>query len=141
MGRGNDQRRGWSGHVLIHQLKERYDKIVQAYRGSAITADGQSAVVPADAVVTLGSGGGFRCPRLHVKADSIYPVSSYHTRGRALDLVPGLCSARLSNGERRTLKGPELHSVLYPALLRAAKTQGTAITEDGPQPVAPGPAG
>lgn len=123
------------------QLKEYYDKIAAAYRGSIITIDGQPVAIPPDAPVTLGRGGGFRCPRRNVAAGSKYPVTSFHTKGRALDLVPGLCQVWV-NGKRRPLTQAELHSQLYPALLNAARAvvqgKGSAITEHGAQEVPPG---
>jgi hypothetical protein len=65
------------------------------------------------------------------------PVTSFHTRGRALDLVPRVFAVKV-NGAPRTIVGAELHSQLYPALRKAAATHGSAITEDGAQPVPEG---
>ncbi|MCB1126476.1 MAG: hypothetical protein KDM81_08280 [Verrucomicrobiae bacterium] len=116
------------------QMQERYRKILQAFRSSTITLDGQAVAIPANARVTVG---GFRCPRLNVAVGSRFPVTSYHTRGRALDLVPVVGPVWV-NGKRRQLTTAEIHSQVYPALLQAAKTQGRAITEDGAQPVPKG---
>jgi hypothetical protein len=122
--------RGIYGVQLSVNMPDHYDGIVRAYAGSSVVVDGQSVQIPAAAACIVTTSG-FRNPRRNVAAGSIYPTSSRHILGRALDLQP-VAVPVLVNGRRTVL---DLHRVLYPALHRAASTQGSAIAEKGADPV------
>lgn len=111
-------------------LPEKRDAILAAYRSSTITLEGQPVQIPAVAQVVVG---GFRNPRYNA-IYSKYPKTSWHIIGCALDLSPRQFEVTV-NGKRRPLTIAELHSQVYPALKRAAATQGNAISEAGAQVV------
>jgi hypothetical protein len=112
---------------ISEDLMGHFNNVQQAYAASTATVDGETVAFPPEARAIVTVGGGFRNPRLNVAAGSKYPTSSFHTKGRALDLAP-LPVSVLVQGRRKTL---DLHKVLYPALHRAASTQGPAIAEQG----------
>lgn len=130
LGAGFNQ--GNYGVQLSVGLPNRYNAILAAYRGSRVTAtiNGQqyTTTIPNNAVLSISSG--YRNPQRNKAIGSMFPDSK-HTRGRALDLVPGAVQVQITvNGQRRTVT-LNLHKTLYPALQVAAATQGSAIAEQG----------
>lgn len=127
---GEDLNRGTYRVQVSVELQERRDAILAAYRSSTMILDGKPVPIPSDAPVVVG---GFRNPQRNA-IYSKYPQTSWHIRGRALDLSPRGFLVMV-NGKRRMLTDAELHSQVYPALLKAAATRGAAITEAGAEVV------
>lgn len=134
---GADYGQGPYGVQLSVDLPGHRDSVLAAYRGRQVmvnvTFNGQlisvPVTIPANAPVSVSSG--YRNPQYNKASKSKY-TKSKHIRGRALDLVPRAISviAQLPNGQTQKVM-LSLHGTLYPALLAAAKTVGTAITEQG----------
>jgi hypothetical protein len=120
------------GVQLSVGLDRRYNAIVGAYRGRQVTVTvaghQYNATIPMDAAVTISSA--YRNPQRNKIVGSVYPDSA-HTRGRALDLVPGAVSVTVNINGHATVVALSLHQNLYPALRDAAATQGSAISEHG----------
>jgi hypothetical protein len=131
---GANYNRGNYAVQLSDQLEERFDNIVSAYRRQTITVAGQQMQMPASASIQVTTGGGFRNPRKNA-IFSKFPATSYHTRGRALDLKPVETAVMVTVAGKTTRVVLDRHEVLFPALQKAASTQGRAIAEQGSQPV------
>ncbi|HYV27659.1 MAG TPA: D-Ala-D-Ala carboxypeptidase family metallohydrolase [Candidatus Eisenbacteria bacterium] len=116
------------GVQLSADLPNHYNAILNAYRGSTITVNGQSVGIPQTAPIQVTCG--FRSPRINKAVGSILR-DSRHMRGRALDLKPIVFDV-VVNGRRTPVS---LHGSLYPALQAAAATQGFAFAEQSARPV------
>lgn len=120
-------------------MKKHYDAVLAAYRGEMITVtiSGKKyrVAIPKTAKIAINSG--YRDPQHNKAVGSKHPDSK-HTRGRALDLSP--TSVRVTirvNGRPRQVNLP-LDQVLYPALYKAASTQGYSQAEIKGKKVPPG---
>jgi hypothetical protein len=138
--------------VNLAQMQARFNGSVTAYRGRNITIPAPPASppgshppggppvppptpggpptpatvtvsIPATAGVTVTSA--YRNPRRNLAAGSVHP-DSRHCRGHAIDMAPDTPQNVTVNGQNVALG---LHESLYPALVAAAQTQGTAFTE------------
>ncbi len=142
---GGGFNRGNYGVQLSNNLDTRYNAILAAYRGRAITVlygkkDKYPSTIPNTATLTISSG--YRNPQRNKAEGSKYTTTSRHVVGRALDLVPDATTVTIMvKGVPVEVpiafNGPLFHSALYPALGTAAGTQGAAIAEDGSKPVVP----
>jgi hypothetical protein len=100
---------------LSLDLPDNYKEILNAYRGSIATNNGQPILVPLQAKIEISSS--FRSPQ-HNKAIGSVSTNSPHCYGRALDLVP-IPIPVLVNGNPTML---DLHKFWYPALNAAANS-------------------
>jgi hypothetical protein len=127
---------------LSDDLPGLYADVLAAYHGQRVTemfsGHPYQTTIPDNAPVTISSG--YRDPQHNKAIGSIVPYSQ-HTRGRALDLVPGPVQVQIVvNGRRgqppRAMMVPlRLHETLYPALLRAGLSVGHALAENSATPV------
>lgn len=102
--------------------------------GSPLTVNNMPVFIPKMAQVKVASG--YRNPRRNVAVGSKYPVTSKHTLGRALDLVPVQIDGVTTDGSIVAL---DIHKHLFPTLLQAARSvSSSSIGEDGATPVAIG---
>jgi hypothetical protein len=127
---------------LVAALKNR--PVVEAYKlngklkyRTLLNRNGQPVRLPSTLKASdLVISAGFRCPRRNYLAGSVYPNSSRHTRGRALDIVPPNTIRVVRDGRSLQLN---LHNHIYPTLLAAAQqVSQSAITEQGAKPVPAG---
>ncbi len=126
---GNGYNKGNYDVQLDKNLVSTFQAILQAYQGSTITFGGVTATLPATAQITVNSG--YRNPQRNKAAGSIYPQTSIHMFGGALDLKPQATQVFV-NGQ---LQNADINQTLYPALQQAAATQGRAFPEVNAIPV------
>lgn len=124
---GRNLNRGNYTVQMSDKLQERFDEILEAYRSQIVTVSGQQIKMPASALIQTTTGGGFRNPRKNAEVSK--HRASYHTLGQALDLKPVEAAVMVTIAGSKKRLVLDRHAVLYPALLKAAETQGRAIAE------------
>jgi hypothetical protein len=123
----NFNRGNYKNVQMSDKLQERFDEILEAYRSQIVTVLGQQVKMPASALIQITTGGGFRNPRKNAEVSK--HRASYHTLGRALDLKPVEAAVMVTIAGSKKRVVLDRHTVLYPALKKAAETQGRAIAE------------
>ena len=118
---------------LNNSLQSQYSTIQSNYANALVLLpNGQPALFNGKkAHINNGSTvitSAFRCPRKNIAVGSQFPVSSKHVWGRALDIKPNLANGTTEGGSAVVLN---LHQHLYPTLLKASSSVGTAICEAG----------
>jgi hypothetical protein len=124
---GKNFNRGNYTVQMSDKLQERFDEILAAYRSQIVTVSGQQVRMPASALIQVTTGGGFRNPRKNAVVSK--HRASYHTLGQALDLKPVEAAVMVTVAGSKKRLVLDRHAVLYPALLKAAESQGRAIAE------------
>ena len=144
--RGDISNAGYNAGLYNYQLGKdmisTFNKVQAAYQGHSIVGvndqalklGGMDAIMPTAASFTVESG--FRDPQKNRMVGSLFPFSK-HTLGHALDLIPTtpVTVSFIDATGKPQVFNVLLHDYLYPSLLKAAKTQGIALTEKGNVPV------
>jgi len=126
---------GYRGHVVLHEPipdMKGLRNLNTSLLAEPFIHEGEPVFIPNDALLIVKSG--YRCPRRNVGvAHSLFPITSKHVWGRALDLAPRTTLGVTPSGKKVPLI---VHSHLYPTLLSAARAISTAaIGEHGTKPV------
>jgi hypothetical protein len=144
----------------LTEMQTKFNHAVTTYRGRTVRVQGQNVLIPQSAGVRVTSA--YRNPRRNVAAGSLFPITSRHVQGHAIDMAPVTpvtvtLPPRPAAPRQHAPAAPghhapaaprpqppaqapqtvtlELHTHLYHALHAAANTQGRAIAEQGATPV------